>query len=760
MANKKRTLSAAQKLRRKEKRKQKRKQKKGTPKGVASEVAHVKREVAALKRKTDGPKQQDSYHLTVDLGLVSSSAVDAMAKQLSVLLNPLQMKTPGQPTTALVTKASLYQQWRLQDVKLHFTPLVGSSAVAGTIVLATLVQDAGATGEVNVNNIYARPHVQLEVGKSKTWTVPQRTLTGPRNGWWMVDPDHDQSITLGAMVEVWTYGETMSTYQATPFKGNLFRVRATVTYGFTSFDPKPDLQTLEKTEPEMKEMLAHVDADGNAVVEMKSKATGLKAGPMPHHAESNSVSDVIWACSDAVVDTLSTVFPEWSWLIKGGWWFIKKIAGKELQNWLRANPAYATANDNDDLYYIYQSYDDARTSRPWKPPGHGGTQQQWNGDVSFIQLTPLQAGTIGVQYPFSLRTPMLPILFSQLPTGGGLPAVATYVNTTHHYPLRPQGSQWVSTNDNWTLPTFVPIHAGSATPSSQPWPGNIYTEGPICYVGDQLIYQNRESVVLGTLVALVQRMRSAYHSGVLDPWMSIRTGSLRFPGSATDPEGASMRCVTVGVRMRYNSQATNVAACYGHLVYTEQLHFSYTDATNISIGFTLGNPASFLIFNTGGVITGQAMAATEFNASASNFTSLHSVTFWNSSGKDGGTTTVDGRGVCVETEFDDDDDFTPSARAIADFVDLEEGLTKLWSGLDGWTNLKMGHCVMCKHRMAHTLEMCIFMRFRNSTTHFELKGSPFEDLGQWYNPELYEKEVWSHELTKAIYHFKAGTQYH
>nr|ULR75174.1 structural protein [Porcupine astrovirus 1] len=85
-------------------------------------------------------------------------------------------------------------------------------------------------------------------------------------------------------------------------------------------------------------------------------------------------SEVIWRAADVGVKVLtSNLPPPLSWLIGGGWWFMKRVFN-------------APVDGNDYTYYLYTTANDAELNNPVKAAG-AISRTPLNGDISVQQMT-------------------------------------------------------------------------------------------------------------------------------------------------------------------------------------------------------------------------------------------------------------------------------------------------------------------------------------------------------------------------------------
>uniref|UniRef100_A0AAU7E1G0 Capsid protein n=1 Tax=Coleura bat astrovirus TaxID=3141863 RepID=A0AAU7E1G0_9VIRU len=125
----------------KENKKKQYQKKKNKNKNWKKEKAEIKREVKKETRKeTQGPKPKFSVNVTATLGYIDGSTEHGPEVKTAVFLHPALCKGPDEETAfgPLQAAAAQYSMWRVDKVKVSLTPLVGASAVSGTIVRTSL----------------------------------------------------------------------------------------------------------------------------------------------------------------------------------------------------------------------------------------------------------------------------------------------------------------------------------------------------------------------------------------------------------------------------------------------------------------------------------------------------------------------------------------------------------------------------------------------------------------------------------------------
>lgn len=338
-------------------------------------IQRLEREMKKMKKQECGPRPAGTMSTSLVLGTVHGSTHENLARQLRVWLNPCQLKPPttGNTATPLSIRGSQYDLWKPNHVQLNFQPLVGPSIVAGSVCLADLDQEASAAKPENIDTVKAKPHCELPLGRRKTWVIPKRFLAGPRDGWWYVDANEAPSQALGPALDVWTYMETRNLLNvSTPapggvpntetslYTGPLFLVELKVSYYFANYNPKPSLSKLyvasgvveTSTESGPKLM---ADTDGNLVVSVPANLARELEPYETRAADSTqkTKSETVWALVGDAVAGIADVLGPWGWLLKGGWWVVRKIFG-------------APTRDGETTYVCYSSVEDALRDNPIK----------------------------------------------------------------------------------------------------------------------------------------------------------------------------------------------------------------------------------------------------------------------------------------------------------------------------------------------------------------------------------------------------------
>nr|AVM87506.1 capsid protein [Guangdong sanke astrovirus] len=338
-----------------------RQQKKGkTPRAMESQIR-------SLKAKTDGPKVTDQQHLTLTMGMVRGQAGEGLLQhQFHFSLNPLFLKENDSlsASTPLADRAKNYAMWRPDKVELHFIPLVNASNITGSICIVSIDQDGSSAEPTNVDDLLARTHLEIPLGKRSTWKVPVRALKGPRQNWWKVNTNEGAAQAYGPSIDIHLYGPTSSLAVAIApgtaapgtlpaYLGSLWSVQLRVSYSFSTWDPKPQLGLLYKKELTRDAVTVSTNTDNELIMTVPNVGSAGEfnqiAASLEHHRSSNQAGkpgEILWSIADTTVTAASSaVPPPWGWLISGGWWIVRRIFG--------------TSSNSSTSYYVYASANQA-----------------------------------------------------------------------------------------------------------------------------------------------------------------------------------------------------------------------------------------------------------------------------------------------------------------------------------------------------------------------------------------------------------------
>nr|WFG33650.1 MAG: ORF2 [Bat astrovirus] len=311
-----------------------------------------------IKREgLDGPRVSVQQKVSSTFGLVGPNKSGNVELELNFFLHPSLAKEANDGTSfgPVQALAAQYALWKLKYLRLIFTPMVGASAVSGTVIRASL-NLSQSPGGTNWSGLGTRIHLDIHPGQTAIFTLRGDQIGGPRDGgWWMTDTNEEGSQSAGPIIEVHTLGKTESTFQAKDWESPLFIVEGIGLWQFANYQVKPALGMLERRQAEVEVGMTAVP--GNPItIELPTSASiatfMLNAEPETKAVPStNSVGETIFQIVDVGADLAKTFTPPpFSWLISGGWWFLKRVFGKD--------------RDGKASFNVYPSLADAQNDRP------------------------------------------------------------------------------------------------------------------------------------------------------------------------------------------------------------------------------------------------------------------------------------------------------------------------------------------------------------------------------------------------------------
>nr|AEB15589.1 capsid [Avian nephritis virus 2] len=334
-------------------------QKKPSQKPLRKEVKKVERQVKVLKKRTNGPKQNDVFTTTVTLGTISGQNDNGLTRQIRVPFNPLLCKSSdGGSTTPLSIRGSMYQMWKVLKAELRATPLTGGANVVGSVGFMVLTLNGLEATADSIDTIKARKHVQIALGRSAALRILARDCAGPREGWWLTDTSSSPADSYGPAVDLMIAYKTSNLLNVSTagipqsFTGTLWQVELKVTYAFSTYDPKPGLQTLvsQTLDGSHQVTLQQSTTDGSLIM-TTTDATLLSILTPRVGGQRSGKSQTVWSIAGAAVEAAAPLLGPWGWLLKGGFWLVRKIFG-------------ASARDTTSQYQIYPSIESAMSDQP------------------------------------------------------------------------------------------------------------------------------------------------------------------------------------------------------------------------------------------------------------------------------------------------------------------------------------------------------------------------------------------------------------
>lgn len=340
---------------------------------------------ASRSRRRQRPDSRVVYQkIVTTLGTVGSNNSDQIETELAILLNPSTMKeaTGSNSYGPLQIYASTYALFKMTSLNLHLKPLVGASAVSGTLVRASW-NPTNAPSQVSWSALGARKHADTTPGKPGRFRLSANDLKGPKDGWYKTNTKGDPMLSFAGSLEIHSLGRTMSTYQAGAFTGGLFLAELETTWAFKDYTQQPGIMNLVKG-----------DSSGEARVRVAPDNTiQLVTGPQTRlarvaRAETPTVSEIIWMVTDTIIDAGAGAFPApFNWLFRGGWWFLKRIAG-------------APVRAGEVTFQVYASINDARANVPCVATSTASEPIDVE-SLHFQQITP---GSVGIAEDIPIPT--------------------------------------------------------------------------------------------------------------------------------------------------------------------------------------------------------------------------------------------------------------------------------------------------------------------------------------------------------------------
>nr|ACX85474.1 capsid [HMO Astrovirus B] len=315
---------------------------------------YIKREVRKDLKKQgfEGPKPRFSVSVSATIGKVGPNKAQGPELQISTFMHPSLMKEPNDGTNfgPLQSAAAQWGLWRLKNLSVTFTPLVGPSAVTGSVfrISLNMAQSPGAT---SWGGLGARKHRDVAVGKQFTWKLQRGDLTGPRETWWLTDTNEEGAQSCGPLLEIHGLGATTSTYKDAAWNGDLFIVEVKGRWEFANYNSKPALGMLERITESTSASIEVTDGNMIMTVPRSSQLARHMGERYEKSGNASTVGETIWQIVDEGAGLVANAAPPpFTWLIKGGWWFVKKLLGRSA--------------NTDAQYLVYASLADAQNNRP------------------------------------------------------------------------------------------------------------------------------------------------------------------------------------------------------------------------------------------------------------------------------------------------------------------------------------------------------------------------------------------------------------
>nr|AFF57960.1 capsid protein [Astrovirus CDB-2012] len=369
-----------------------------------------------LEKKVNGPKIHDRMAVTTTLGVLTGNSENNLERKMRALLNPLLLKSQntGSSASPLSLRASQYSMWKIQKCVVKFVPLVGAANVAGSVTFVCLDQDATSSQPESPDTIKAKVHAEVSIGQRYNWNVQPRYLVGPRSGWWGMDTGESPTDTVGPALDFWNLYKTVNTLQTgttqQAYTAPLFSIEVFTVYVFSGYEPKPALAIMTNTTFESQQGATITNgANGELqlnVPKTSSLAERLREKEVPQRGQNQTggVGEVLWAVASGAVEGAAEALGPWGWLLRGGWWVIKKFFGRSAEN-------------VNDVYLIYSSIEDAnKDSRIYQAVKSTSVQIQ-QGPLVLTQISSPNVNQSGgvVQVGSTTTTDYLPLSQAEPP---------------------------------------------------------------------------------------------------------------------------------------------------------------------------------------------------------------------------------------------------------------------------------------------------------------------------------------------------------
>nr|UXE30299.1 capsid protein [Porcine astrovirus 2] len=327
--------------------------------------------------------------INTTLGTVGSNESGEIECELTCLMNPATMKeaTGSNSFGPLTIYASTYTLYKMTKCVVTLKPIVGDSAVAGTVTRVSWNPTSSPT-QTSWSALGARRHIDVTPGKTGKFVLTGRDLVGPKGGWFKTNTKGDPMMCFAGTLECHTFGKTTSTYRNETFKGGLFLAELETTWQFKDYGQQPGMLNLVKGEDTQNARIETGEGDKLQLV--------LPGNSRMARAATTTPSEIIWVVTDTIIQAGAALIPPpFGWLIRGGWWLVKRAAGAPVR-----------ANDGEIRFDIYASISDARSNTPCLLQQRIETPVQVGG-LHFQQITPGNTG-IGTDIPMARAIDLQP----------------------------------------------------------------------------------------------------------------------------------------------------------------------------------------------------------------------------------------------------------------------------------------------------------------------------------------------------------------
>nr|AMD81603.1 structural polyprotein [Bastrovirus 6] len=336
-------------------------------------VRSLAKRVQRAERAATGPVAAVRHTVTATLGTIGPNTSSGTELEFALPLHPGLVKETAAVNSfgPLQSAVGQYSMWRLVNFHVHLTPMVGSSAISGTVYRVSL-NLSGQPTSTAWSGLGARQHRDATPGSHLRWAVADSTLAGPKATWWYSNTNAPGVSALGPVLELHSIGSTQSAYQAKPFEGPVFLLEIRGTWEFVNYAAAPALSLLSSGKG-----TGTLGGQAGQPLTVKvnephlQKMVTLQAGSAP-----SGVGEVIYMLVDTAVTAIAdTAAPPWSWMIRAGWWFARALVG---------------GSNGEGTLQLYSSFEDASNNRPCILSGDA------RGDLGSLQITQLTTPSSGL----------------------------------------------------------------------------------------------------------------------------------------------------------------------------------------------------------------------------------------------------------------------------------------------------------------------------------------------------------------------------
>ncbi|ULF47966.1 MAG: capsid protein precursor [Raccoon dog astrovirus 4] len=503
------------------------------------------------KSGVTGPKPAITQKAVATLGTVGANTSNGTELEASIFLNPVLVKDSSGSNAfgPLQALGAQYSMWKLNYCVVKLTPMVGQSAVSGTVARISLNPTA-TPSSTSWSGLGARYHIDAVVGKPVTFKLKPAQLGGPREGWWLTNTNDNAQDTLGPSIEVHTFGQTQRTYQTGAYDGPLFLLELSASWAFSGYSANPSLVNLEK-DTDNNVAVTFAGSAGNPLTmevpvgSLFAQRTAARSVQPSEYARASgtSTSETVWQVVGTAVDVISAAIPPpFGWLVKGGWWFVKQVAGAPRSGARR--------------YYVYASYQDALTNKPAICTGGRADGRMTRSTVqTALQFTQMNEPSTGIGQTVTTLGRAVPepdtiwrLVFDPANMGPTQPNAGVYLAGTYTSDTLKIG---LTISENRFSTVHMIVRIGNPKLFNQEWEPlpdpvpipNLRLYGGITHIGDVLLKAQIQgpsgAATQFTATAYVVRMKTTVTPRTSNGWHITKEAQYSYMQVAQASNGAN-----------------------------------------------------------------------------------------------------------------------------------------------------------------------------------------------------------------------------